>query len=428
MAWTQEGDPSRFRFRAYVDDRPVELVSATCDRATPATCTSQLPPLTDGLHTLAIVSVDQSGVESARSNVITVRKSSTRPTVSAAMRLRNATAAGVSVDTVVDAGDGLLFGVDVVARGVGAPTQLAWLPDGRLLSAESSGLVRVIRPGHATITEPALDARALLRPSPAGPLGIARHPDFLQSHFVYVGFIDRERDDRGRLYMVRLREVNDTLGEPASLFEAPVAADASLPLDARTHVLTREAPRMAFGPDGLLYLSLPPGLEFQNEPAASTPRASMLRLSDDGTLPAAGALTGVDAHPIGFTWDPFGDALWLLFPGLDGEPVVRTLGDTRTGTAARTWRSGLLALAGSGRAPGALQAQGTGAGALAVVRALTSSPANGKERPLRLAMPVVSGAPLQGAFDQMNDAVVDGAGTVFVAVDDVVLRLTPRRR
>jgi hypothetical protein len=52
-----------------VDDRPVDLDAATCDGSTPeAACTSPLPPLTNGIHTITLAAVDRfSGLESERS-------------------------------------------------------------------------------------------------------------------------------------------------------------------------------------------------------------------------------------------------------------------------------------------------------------------------------------------------------------------------
>ena len=217
--------------------------------------------------------------------------------------------------------------------GVHAPAQLAWLPDGRLLVAEANGLVRVVRPGELDRDEPALDAPALLEPSPIGPLGLASHPDFPRNRFVYVSFLAREQPDRTLLRIVRLREVGDTLGEPASLFEAPVTIDKAMPPEQRDGVWARGGPQMAFGPDGLLYVALPLGVEFDNEPAASTPQASMLRLSDDGRVPAAGPLSGVSAHPLGFTWHPSTNELWALFPGRNGEAVLRSIGGGHTAGA-----------------------------------------------------------------------------------------------
>src|SRR6185436_12585667 len=158
----------------------------------------------------------------------------------------------------------------------------------------------------------ALDAE-MLTSQRVGTMGIVSHPDFAQNHLVYLSLLEYGRLDQTTLRVVRLREVGDTLGEAATLFEAPVAGSA---VDA--------GPRMAFGPDRLLYLMLPPGMEFVREPAASTPNASMLRLDGDGRVVSAEPLSGVTSSPLAFTWSPATGALWVMFRGANGEAAVRS--------------------------------------------------------------------------------------------------------
>ena len=446
LAWSQGGDVSRLRFRVYVDDRPVDLVAVTCDGSTPqAACTSPLPPLTDGVHTIALVNIDtSSGSESTRTDVITLQKLSGRAATFAAS-FPDATPrfSSLRVDAEVTIADGLSFAVDVVARGVHAPAQLAWIPDGRLLVAEANGLVRMVRPGEPNREEPALDAHALLEPSPIGPLGLACHPDFPRNRFVYVSFLARERRDRTLLRIVRLREVGDTLGEPTPLFEAPVTmAAATLDEQLDGSVRPRGGPQMAFGPDGLLYVALPLGVEFDNEPAASTAQASMLRLSDDGRVPAIGPLSGVDAHPLGFTWHPSTAALWAIFPGRDGQTLLRTIVTGHTAALAGAEEAGLRITESGGRSPGALVIQRGATRSLLLAQALlAAAPENGATRTVRLSVPIVVGNELNGLLDRIGDAVAGSGGTLFLATnntgrtadsgalgEEVILRLTPRAR
>ena len=442
LAWNQAGDVSRLRFRAYVDERPVDLVSATCDGSMPAACTSPLPPLTDGVHTIGLVNVDAtSGIESAQTDTITVQKLSSRVAAFAASFPEAVSRPGaLRVAAEINLGDGYSFAADIVARGIHAPAQLAWLPDGRLLVADASGIVHMVRPGEPDRDEPALDAPALLKPSPIGPLGLARHPDFPLNRLVYVSFLAREQPDRTRLRIVRLREVGDILGEPASLFEAPVTIDEALPPEQREGVWARGGPQMAFGPDGLLYVALPLGIEFDDEPAASTPQASMLRLSDDGRVPAAGPLSGVSAHPLGFTWHPSTNELWAVFPGQNGEAMLRSIAGGHTAGAERV---GLWTTAGGLRSSGALVVQPAAeTSLLPLVRALlAAAPEGGAPRTVRLTVPVLVGNELNGVLDLVGDAVAGNGGTLFLATnnagrtgnagavaEDVIVRLTPRPR
>lgn len=418
-----------------MDERPVELTAAVCNQSS---CTSPLPPLTDGVHTIALTNVlTSSGIESARTNSITVQKvAGVATSFAASLPDATARAGSLRVETVVTLADGLSFRADIVATGIHAPAQLAWLPDDRLLVAEANGLVRMVRPGEANHDETALDANRLLDPPPIGPLGLARHPDFLRNRFVYVSFVARELRDRTVLRIVRLREVGDTLGEPVSLFEAPVTMAPATAAEPRE---SEGGPQMAFGPDGLLYVALPLGVEFDNEPAASTPQASMLRLSDDGRVPAAGPLSGVDAHPLGFTWHPSTKELWALLPGPNGEAVLRSIA---AGYTAGAIRAGLSMTAGGIRSSGALVVQRAETSLHQLARALVvAAPESGAPRTVRLNVPILMGDELNGVLDRVGDAVAGSGGTLFFATsnanqlgnagavaDDVIVRLTPRTR
>jgi hypothetical protein len=413
MAWAQVGDTSRLRFRAYVDDRPVDLPGAICTgSATQADCGSPLPPLSNGVHTIAVVNVMiATGVESERTNAITVQKVS----ASAASRLASLPSAVAApgmmrLETVVTIGDAS-FTADIVATGVRAPAQMTSLSDGRLLVAEGSERVRMVRPGEPAARESALDAGALSSAS-VGAMGIASHPDFTQNHLVYLALLERD-GALMRLRLLRLREVGDRLGEFATLFDAPVAGDAAL---------SEAGPRMAFGPDRLLYVMLPPGLEFVNEPAASTPRAAMLRLTDDGRVPPGEQLSGVTASPLGFAWHGDTSALWVMFRGENGEATVRSLGGRNRVQPLSAQAPKLLAREGTGAAAGTLLVQPTRDDLLAA-HALSGA---------RLALPARNW--VDGMADRVSDVVAGDRGTLFVATSnglvdgiasDVVVRLKP---
>ena len=417
LVWNQVGDTSRLRFRAYVNGRAVDLPSATCDGATPeAECSSPLPTLTDGVHTIELVNIS-SGVESARTGPITLKKVAARSTV-AALPLASA-ARGLRLEPVITIADGLSFTAEVVATGVRAPAQLASLPDGRLLLAEADGRVRVVRPGDAENHQPALEA-GMLGSQPVGAMGIASHPDFTQNRFVYVSLLESDREGDMRLRLLRLREIGDALGEAATLFDAPVAGDASV---------SQSGSRMAFGPDRLLYVMLPPGLEFVNEPAASTPRASMLRLTDEGRAPTAGPLSGVISTPLAFAWHQSSGALWLMFRSGNGEAAMRSL-ETRV-RAMSVEAAPIRVREGTGAAAGTLLLQ-SAPDDLLVARAFVGTRSDGSGGMARLTLPLQAAERMS---DRIGDVVAGANGTLFVttsnAVDpnstsaDVVVRLTP---
>jgi glucose/arabinose dehydrogenase len=417
LAWAQEGYGSWLQFRAYVDDKPVDLPSASCDSKEPAECRAPLPSLTNGTHTIALVNIGPSGIESARTNSITVQKLAASSNGFFAALPKASVSGGFRLETVITLGD-TSFTADLVATDVRGPAQLAWLPDGRLLVAEADGRVNVVRPGTPENQGPALEA-GMLSALAMGTPGIASHPDFAHNHLVYVSLLERDRADQMRLRLVRLREVGDTLGEPATLFEAPLV-DGGTALGA--------GPRMAFGPDRLLYLMLPPGLEFVNEPAASTPRASMVRLTDEGRGAPGDPLSHITSTPLAFTWQPATGALWVMFRGEGGVAALRSLASRERAQAMRADAPRLLAREGTGAAAGTLLLQFAPDNML-VAQALQSTRTDGSNGVARLALPVQDGN--GGMADRVGDVVAGDGGTLFVVTNnglldrDVVVRLRP---
>jgi len=468
LGWAQSGDVAGLRFRAYVDGRAVDLASAACDGATPeATCSSPLPPLNNGVHTIALAAVDKlSGVESERSAAITVQKvaggvssAATGSIVSAtagstaALAAPGARSAPLRLETVVSPSDGVAYAVDIVAVGVKGPAQLAWASDGRLFVAEADGRVSVIRPaerdtgarkngdsdeGSRGPGHLALDARALLDSPPVGPMGIALHPDFAQNHFVYVAFLAQDSRARAALRVTRLRDAGGMLGEAATIFEAPLAVDSA-----------NGGPRLAFGPDGLLYVALPPGAEFDREPAASTPYASMLRLRDDGRVPRdLPALEGAPASPIGFDWHPTTGALWGVFLAEGGEAVLRPLTASGASADAEAGRATLRIAADGGReggrdrtAAGVLRFERTPVDRGESARAFVGLPGLDALTVVAFAEPSRIEHLLGGIFGPLDDIVAGDDGALYVAAQGgetaggassasggVLVRLSPRAR
>lgn len=307
LAWTQTGDGAAFSYRAYVDGVAAALDGVRCAASgAESECSAPLPSMSDGVHTVAVTAVSvESGIESERSAPITVQKVTARA-ASAATALPDAALAVTGdrgagrPDRARDIGFGLA--ADVVARDVRMPAQLGPLPDGRVLVAETGGRVRVVYPDERDRDSVALDAEALLEPPVGGALALTVDPDFATTHRVFVAYAYRDGAEGLRARIVRLREVGDRLGEPATIFESPIALEVATAGGAEG--MMADGLRMAFGPDGLLYAVLPAGSRFVGQPAASVPVAAVVRLTAEGRTPADGPLTGVHAHPLAFGWHP----------------------------------------------------------------------------------------------------------------------------
>lgn len=425
IAWDQRGDLGGLRFRGYLDGNAVALDQAACSAS--GECVSPLPPMADGLHALSIVAMLPNGQEGSRSVEITLQKVSARSVVSAAFVPAAGSAAPGAAGVLTDA-SGQTFAIDVVARSLQSPVQMDATADGRLFVSEADGRVSVIHLAAGRRSAPSLEPRDMVRHGRSGPLGLALHPDFSTNRFVYVAFLTGETADQLTLRLVRMREVADALGEPATLFEAPLASEANVPL---------RAPRLAFGPDRLLYVLLPPGLEFDDQRVASRPHTAMTRLDEDGRVSAMAHPAEATSHPLGFGWHPLTGELWGIVPQSGGNAAVVALD-----------RAGVFALPGLSALPRlALQASPSG-DVLAVrqdlssARTLEFARGIGAENigTIRLATPIRADRVIEGITGHVADVV--GAGdTFYVAVEGyepsaaptgdrstVILRITAQSR
>lgn len=422
LGWSQPGDLWQLTFRAYVNGTAVDLQDATCEFAAPASeCTAALPALPNGVHTIEVAAVHAgTGAEGERSGAITVQKVSARAARTlvdlpdaGASRLEGAGAATVPVGP----GDFLL--ADVIARDVVMPAQLAPLPDGRVLVAEAAGRVRLLYPDEPARTEIALDGFALLSPSPASGLAIAAHPDFAATRQAFVAYTYVEAGPQLRTRIVRLREAGDRLGEPVTIFDAPLAPDARhADDDGSTWAARAQAagPRLAFGPDGLIYAVLPPGLTFDGQPAASAPLPAVVRVTADGRTPAVGGLTGVTAHPWAFAWHPgTGVLLGMLRDGLSGA-IVQALGGRSRGAAAGLAR---FKATDDGIAPHMRFETMTAEGLLDLAQVAAGDTRGWPDGVVRLAVPADLDGLVPGLAGRLAD-LASRAGVVYAAVADEV--------
>ena len=166
--------------------------------------------------------------------------------------------------------------VVVVTRGLSHPWGLAFLPDGGILVTERDGRLRMIRDGVLD-PEPIEGVPEVLARGLSGLMDVALHPEFTQNQLVYLSYTrplgEREATValiRGRLDGMALRDVEDVF-----VAESWGGSTASV--------------RIAFAPDGLLYMTV--GGSFGTNPEgarAQDPRShagKLLRLRDDGSVP-----------------------------------------------------------------------------------------------------------------------------------------------
>jgi len=158
------------------------------------------------------------------------------------------------------------------------PWAMTFLPSGDLLVTEKRGVLKLRRPDGQV-----LDVAGVPRVSYGGQGGfgdVVLHPDFAQNRLVYLSWV--EAGDNGTRGAV-VGRARFNFGESGpSLSDLQIIWRQQPKVDGGNHF----SHRIAFGPDGKLYISS--GERFQFAPAQNPAvnLGKVVRLNDDGSLPA----------------------------------------------------------------------------------------------------------------------------------------------
>ena len=187
------------------------------------------------------------------------------------------------------------------------PVGFTFAPDGRLFVTSKSGsTVRIIDRKRGTNRVFATFTN-VSSAGERGVLGVALHPDYPATPYVYVYVVRRSTPD-GPLQdqIVRLTDVDGKGRHLLKIWNVPVAT--------RTN---HNGGRIAFGPDDKLYAVVG---DLGDDPARSQDladdRGKVLRMEDDGSAPVDNPFVGTRVfsyglrNSFGFGWDPQTDNLW----------------------------------------------------------------------------------------------------------------------
>jgi glucose/arabinose dehydrogenase len=309
IGWQQTAsgrtEVATFRFAIYVDNVRSELPGADCQGPVSRIsdfflCSAPLPPLSPGPHTIELSTfvVDGALLESPRSAPLQVIKSA--PTSApgdpggSPVRWQD----GLGVTTA----DGLQVRVHRRADGLVRPTDLAFLPDGRILVAEEAGQVRVVTPDRGLLDEPAVSLSRIHGGSVAlRSLGV--DPDFQATRAVYAVYTT-ERQNGSRVFTIaRFTELSNTLAAEIPLLDGVAASTAG-------------AASIRTAADGKVFVALDDGGDPRSAGDLASPNGKLLRLNPDGTTPPDQAgltptYTGDLRAPAGFDWQPGSRLLWI---------------------------------------------------------------------------------------------------------------------
>ena len=187
-------------------------------------------------------------------------------------------------------GPAVVENVQLIASGLEAPWSVALAPDGRLFVTERPGRVRIVRLGAGGGLEAKPWATLPARANPdaeRGLLGIALDPDFARTGFVYLYYSYAAPGGATLNRLVRMRDTNGSgTGETILLDNIPGSSN-------------HDGGRIAFGPDGKLYVATGDG----EQQARAQDRASLggkiLRLEKDGSVPTDNPFPGSPVFSLG---------------------------------------------------------------------------------------------------------------------------------
>ncbi|MFD0361455.1 PQQ-dependent sugar dehydrogenase [Nocardia sp. GCM10030253] len=233
------------------------------------------------------------------------------------------TVASSSTAGVPDLGAG-----EEIARGIEVPWGLAFLPDGDALVAErDSGRVLRVSPGRAP--EQVYAVSGVVARGEGGLLGLAVSPRYHENGYVYAYFTAAQ-DNR----IVRFR----LDGTPEVIFDGIAKAG------------NHNGGRLAFGPDGMLYVGTGDAGQAARSQDPANPNGKILRLTPDGDPAPGNPTSGSPIYSLGhrnvqgLAWDRAGrlfaaefgqnafDEINLIEPGRNyGWPQVEGMGGADRG-------------------------------------------------------------------------------------------------
>jgi glucose/arabinose dehydrogenase len=303
--WDQPADDSStvagYQYFGYVDGVPQILANTACGSTAASNgtfpCTTNLPQMTAGLHSLTLAAQQTSGAQLTSPQSAAIQLNVVKSTATS-MVLTVVPQVPLAVTTF----DGLLLVVRTLATGLKAPSAIVAAPDGRVFIADRDGKILVWQHGKI-LSSPALLLSDAAQTSDVGLIGMSLDPAFTSNGLVFVAYT--ARDQRGRFVyrIIRLRDTNSMFGQALTILEEPAPFTPLHP------------PRIRVAVDHTVYIALPA----DDQPAAESYGSylgKLLRINQDGTTPQSNqppspVISSGQVVVGGFDWQPLTGRLWL---------------------------------------------------------------------------------------------------------------------
>jgi glucose/arabinose dehydrogenase len=214
-------------------------------------------------------------------------------------------------DRFLPEGDGVR--VEAWIQDLEIPWSLVFLPDGRALVSERPGRIRLMVNGR--LMQDPYAVLDCLHEGEGGLMGLALHPRFPERPYLYAMHTYQEGGERYNR-VVRLKDRGDH-----GVLDTVI-------IDRIPGGKFHNGGRIAFGPDGLLYITTGETFKAKLAQDPGTLAGKILRVTDDGDIPRGNPFAGSPVYslghrnPQGLAWHPVFKDLFASEHGPSGEYLL----------------------------------------------------------------------------------------------------------
>ena len=165
------------------------------------------------------------------------------------------------------------FEAVIVADGLDHPWGLAFLPDGQMLVTERDGSLRRIA-ADGSVSKPITGVPEVFARGQGGLLDVVLHPDYRSNGWLYLSY---SKTGAGGAKLS-----GDALRDVTTIFVADNGSSGGRHFGSR----------LAFGPDGKLYVSVGERGQADKAQDLTNHNGTVVRLNDDGSIPADNPFVG----------------------------------------------------------------------------------------------------------------------------------------
>jgi glucose/arabinose dehydrogenase len=183
------------------------------------------------------------------------------------------------------------YALHEIAGNLDLPWSMAFLPDGRMLVTERPGRLRLVE-GERMLPNSIKGVPEVLTGSHAGLLDVLVDKDFPKTHLLFLSYM-HGTPKASTMRVVRARLDGMELMDKQVIFESRPALSG----------LEMIGGRLAFGPDGLIYLTLGEHMQMQHAQDLMSDGGKIVRFRPDGSIPDDNPFVGrSDALPEIFSY------------------------------------------------------------------------------------------------------------------------------